>query len=124
MENVCARAGARPSGRTSTVAGALVSTQTGASSRPQKRTAGPRTRSLTGRHHIRVTRCSPALLLAVLALAGCGTTTGSDRPNEAATLLLDGRPGAIDSGIYLARERGYDEAEGVTLRVRPSPRGL
>ena len=60
-----------------------------------------------------------AALLAVLALAaGCGTTTGSDRPNEDATLLLDFTPNAVHVGIYLARQRAYDEAEGVRLRVR------
>jgi ABC-type nitrate/sulfonate/bicarbonate transport system substrate-binding protein len=69
-------------------------------------------------------RCPLVLLLALLALAGCGSTAGSDRPDQDATLLLDGRPSAIDSGIYLAHARGYDEAEGVALHVRPSTRGL
>ena len=60
-----------------------------------------------------------AALLAVLGLAvGCGTTTGGDRPNEDATLLLDFTPNAVHAGIYLATQRAYDEAEGVRLRVR------
>jgi putative hydroxymethylpyrimidine transport system substrate-binding protein len=60
-----------------------------------------------------------ALLAAVLALAGCGGTTGNDRPGGEATLLLDFTPNAVHSGIYLASERGYDDAEGVTLKIRP-----
>jgi ABC-type nitrate/sulfonate/bicarbonate transport system substrate-binding protein len=61
----------------------------------------------------------PALiaLLGVL-ISGCGGVTGGDRPNEDATLLLDSAPSAVHAGIYLATERGYDEAEGVTLEVR------
>ena len=63
---------------------------------------------------------SPSLLilLAALALAGCGGTTGDDRPDQTASLLLDFTPNAVHSGIYLAKQRGYDEAEGVTLKVR------
>lgn len=58
------------------------------------------------------------IVLAALALAGCGSTSGGDRPNQSASLLLDFTPNAVHSGIYMATERGYDEAEGVTLRVR------
>jgi ABC-type nitrate/sulfonate/bicarbonate transport system substrate-binding protein len=58
------------------------------------------------------------LLLAVALLAGCGSTTGNDRPDEDASLLLDFTPNAVHAGIYLATQRGYDEAEGVNLRVR------
>jgi putative hydroxymethylpyrimidine transport system substrate-binding protein len=57
-------------------------------------------------------------LAATLCVAGCGGTIGSDRPGEDATLLLDFTPNAVHAGIYLARERGFDEAEGVRLRVR------
>jgi putative hydroxymethylpyrimidine transport system substrate-binding protein len=61
------------------------------------------------------------LLLAiacVLAVAGCGSTGGTDRPNQDASLLLDFAPNAVHAGIYLATERDYDEAEGVNLEVR------
>lgn len=58
------------------------------------------------------------IILAALTLGGCGSTGGSDRPNQSASLLLDFTPNAVHSGIYLATQRGYDEAEGVTLRVR------
>jgi putative hydroxymethylpyrimidine transport system substrate-binding protein len=59
------------------------------------------------------------LALAVLTLiAGCGAAAGEDRPNEDATLLLDFTPNAVHAGIFLAHSRGYDEAEGVTLRIR------
>jgi ABC-type nitrate/sulfonate/bicarbonate transport system substrate-binding protein len=77
------------------------------------------TRRRIARHDNEAVRCALALALAVLlALAGCGGTTGSDRPNEDATLLLDSAPRAVHAGIYLAIERGYDEGEGVTLHVR------
>jgi putative hydroxymethylpyrimidine transport system substrate-binding protein len=55
----------------------------------------------------------PALLAAV---AGCGGA--GDRPEADATLLLDFEPNAVHSGIYSAVARGYDDAEGVHLRVR------
>jgi ABC-type nitrate/sulfonate/bicarbonate transport system substrate-binding protein len=59
-----------------------------------------------------------ALLAITLTIAGCGTTTGNDRPDVEASLLLDFTPNAVHSGIYLAHERGYDEAEGVTLAIK------
>jgi putative hydroxymethylpyrimidine transport system substrate-binding protein len=65
-----------------------------------------------------------ALLVAIaLAAAGCNRA-GEDRPNAAATLVLEARPSAVDAGIELAVARDFDGAEGVTLRVRaPSSRG-
>ncbi len=57
-------------------------------------------------------------LALVLAFAGCGTTTGSDRPEQEASLLLDFTPNGVHAGIYLATARGYDDAEGVQLDVR------
>jgi putative hydroxymethylpyrimidine transport system substrate-binding protein len=62
-----------------------------------------------------------ALLAALIAsslVAACGGTTGSDRPERSATLLLDFHPNAVHAGIYLALERDFDGAEGVQLRVR------
>jgi ABC-type nitrate/sulfonate/bicarbonate transport system substrate-binding protein len=53
-----------------------------------------------------------------VALAGCGTSAADRTPNQAATLLLDSRPNAVHSGIYMAVARGYDQALGVTLHVR------
>jgi ABC-type nitrate/sulfonate/bicarbonate transport system substrate-binding protein len=62
-----------------------------------------------------------ALLLALLATlaTGCATSSTSDdrRPDQDAELLLDFAPNAIHAGIYLALQRGYDEAEGVHLDV-------
>ena len=58
------------------------------------------------------------LLLVLVALAGCGGTTGEDRPDEPATLLLDFTPNAVHAGIYVASARGFDTAEGVKLRIR------
>ncbi|WP_187369438.1 ABC transporter substrate-binding protein [Baekduia soli] len=63
---------------------------------------------------------SAALTAALLlAMAGCGATSHSDsRPDQDARLLLDFAPNAVHAGIYLALQRGYDEAEGVHLRVQ------
>jgi ABC-type nitrate/sulfonate/bicarbonate transport system substrate-binding protein len=58
------------------------------------------------------------LLLVVLVAAGCGSSSDGDRPGKEATLLLDFTPNAVHSGLYLATEREYDEAEGVELEVR------
>jgi len=57
-----------------------------------------------------------ALLAALVAVTGCGG--GNDRPETDATLLLDFEPNAVHAGIYSAVARGYDDAEGVRLRVR------
>jgi ABC-type nitrate/sulfonate/bicarbonate transport system substrate-binding protein len=57
------------------------------------------------------------LLVLVLALGGCGGGE-IDRPETGATLILDFAPNAVHSGIYSAVARGYDDAEGVQLRVR------
>ena len=66
-------------------------------------------------------RTAPLAALAAVALvllAGCGGVTGSDRPDTRATLLLDFQPNGVHAGIYLAAQRGYDDAEGVALRIR------
>jgi len=62
----------------------------------------------------------PLLLLAVaaaLVLGGCSRAS-EDRPNRSATVVLDFQPNAVHAGIYLALERDYDDAEGVTLNVQ------
>jgi ABC-type nitrate/sulfonate/bicarbonate transport system substrate-binding protein len=53
-----------------------------------------------------------------LALSGCGGAAGEDRPDRAATLLLDFQPNGVHAGIFSAARRGYDDAEGVHLAVR------
>jgi putative hydroxymethylpyrimidine transport system substrate-binding protein len=58
-----------------------------------------------------------ALACAAL-LAACGGSSGDERPNADATLLLDFTPNAAHAGIYSAVARGFDDAEGVHLRVR------
>jgi putative hydroxymethylpyrimidine transport system substrate-binding protein len=64
-------------------------------------------------------RARIALIAALAALAaGCGSTTGEDRPGAEATLLLDFTPNAVHAGLYMATERGYDEAEGVELEIQ------
>lgn len=60
----------------------------------------------------------PLLLAVATILAGCGTT-GTDRSGRDVTLALDRPPNAADAGIYLAVQRGFDEAEGVMLHPTP-----
>jgi ABC-type nitrate/sulfonate/bicarbonate transport system substrate-binding protein len=55
-------------------------------------------------------------VLAVGLLAGCGGGAGSGEFGDV-TLALDSPPNANDVGVYLASARGYDEAEGITLRI-------
>jgi ABC-type nitrate/sulfonate/bicarbonate transport system substrate-binding protein len=55
-------------------------------------------------------------LIAAVAVGGC--SHGSEgRPDQSAKLVLDFQPNAVHAGIYLALERDYDGAEGVTLSV-------
>lgn len=64
---------------------------------------------------------SAALLTAAglaLATAGCGGASTPDRPELEATLVLAGRPQALDAPIATAVERGFDGAEGVHFLVR------
>lgn len=66
-------------------------------------------------------RLLPLLALlgaAVLSACGLGGSDTHDRPNAEATLLLDFTPNAAHAGIYSAVARGFDDAEGVQLRVR------
>ncbi len=63
-------------------------------------------------------RTAALLVLAATVAAGCGQAS-RDRPERAASLVLDFQPNAVHAGIYLAIERDFDEAEGVQLRVRP-----
>jgi ABC-type nitrate/sulfonate/bicarbonate transport system substrate-binding protein len=60
------------------------------------------------------------LLVAALLLGGCGTTGATDRTDADLTLLLGSPPTGVHAGIFLAVERGYDEAEGIKLTVRRS----
>ena len=61
-----------------------------------------------------------AVLLGALALLASGCARGGeDRPDQSATLVLDFQPNAVHAGIYLALERDFDDAEGVTLHVQP-----
>ncbi|MEA2168743.1 MAG: hypothetical protein QOF76_2043 [Solirubrobacteraceae bacterium] len=59
------------------------------------------------------------MLVAGLVLAGCGA--GSSTSSDAdITLLLGHAPSAADAGIFLAVERGFDEAQGVRVEIRRS----
>jgi ABC-type nitrate/sulfonate/bicarbonate transport system substrate-binding protein len=61
------------------------------------------------------------LIACALGAAGCAGSSGDGldgRPEADARLMLAGRPAAVDAGIYLARERGYDESEGLRLQVQ------
>ena len=59
-----------------------------------------------------------AALATVALLGACGGESGDARPNVEATLMLDFTPNAAHAGIYSAVARGFDDAEGVALRVR------
>lgn len=61
-------------------------------------------------------RTLPVVL--ALLLSGCGAASGPGRVDEDVTLLLGTKPAGVHAGIYLAAERGYDEAEGIELTVR------
>lgn len=61
----------------------------------------------------------PPLLAAAILLAGCGGAA-PDRSGRDVTLAI-AKPGAAHAGIYLAVERGFDEAEGVLLHPTASP---
>jgi putative hydroxymethylpyrimidine transport system substrate-binding protein len=58
-----------------------------------------------------------ALLSALVAGCGGSSTSSDTRPDQDAGLLLDFAPNAVHAGIYLALQRGYDDAEGVHLDV-------
>ena len=53
-----------------------------------------------------MSRLKALLCAALLVLAGCGGTSGGDRPNQEASLLLDFTPNGVHAGIYLATPRG------------------
>jgi len=55
---------------------------------------------------------------AALAAAGCARQGERDRPEQAATVVLDARPDAVHAGIYLTVARDFARAEGVALVVR------
>ena len=59
-----------------------------------------------------------ALLATAVLLTACGGDATDDRPNADATLMLDFTPNAAHAGIYSAVAHGFDDAEGVHLRVR------
>jgi len=71
-----------------------------------------------------VRRLAGLLVVAAVGLlvAGCGAAPSDSRPDRDATLLLDFAPNAVHAGLYLALERGYDDAEGVHLRVQTPER--
>jgi hypothetical protein len=63
-------------------------------------------------------RLSPVLAL-VLVLAACGGTQSRNQFGEV-PLVLGSQPSADDVGVFLATQRDYDTAEGVTLEVERS----
>jgi ABC-type nitrate/sulfonate/bicarbonate transport system substrate-binding protein len=61
---------------------------------------------------------SAALACAALLGAGCGAGSPGTVAGEDVSLLLDFAPNAVHSGIYLTRQRGYDEALGARIEIR------
>ncbi|HEY4279152.1 MAG TPA: hypothetical protein VGM91_13100 [Conexibacter sp.] len=58
------------------------------------------------------------LLPLVALLAACGGAGFPDRPNADATIVLAGAPDALDAPLATTVQRGFDEAEGVTLTLK------
>jgi len=56
------------------------------------------------------------VLALVTAIAGCGGARSTGSFGDV-SLSLGSPPGVNDVGVYLAQARGFDEAEGVTLKV-------
>jgi ABC-type nitrate/sulfonate/bicarbonate transport system substrate-binding protein len=56
------------------------------------------------------------VLLLVTAFAGCGGA-GSAGSFGDVKVALNSPPGANDAGVYMAQARGFDEAEGVSLKL-------
>jgi ABC-type nitrate/sulfonate/bicarbonate transport system substrate-binding protein len=69
----------------------------------------------------RVLALLPVLAICAL-LAACGNSE-SDRGSRPVSLTLDFTPNAVHSGIYLAHQRGFDEAEGVPLQIHEPSSG-
>jgi putative hydroxymethylpyrimidine transport system substrate-binding protein len=72
----------------------------------------------------RATTMAVTALVAALALTGCGGASKAPSPTahdssaaQSASLVLDFTPNAIHTGIYLAKARHYDTANGVNLHV-------
>jgi ABC-type nitrate/sulfonate/bicarbonate transport system substrate-binding protein len=65
------------------------------------------------------------LLLVAFVLAACGEDDGAGKEDstQPVRLVLDFAPNAVHAGTYLAQERGYDRAAGVTLAVRAPSSG-
>lgn len=74
---------------------------------------------LRGRMCPRRPRFVVTLAVVACVLAGCGGAATPDRPELDATLVLAGRPQALDAPIATAVERNFDGAEGVHFVVRP-----
>jgi NitT/TauT family transport system substrate-binding protein/putative hydroxymethylpyrimidine transport system substrate-binding protein len=62
-------------------------------------------------------RLLSALVLAAVALAGCGSSGSGATVRRSATLVLDFTPNAVHAGIYTALARRYDLQAGVRLHV-------
>src|SRR3954468_11394025 len=58
----------------------------------------------------------PPLFAVAIALAGCGA---ADQAGSDVSLALR-PPGAVDAGIYLATQRGFDSAVGAAIHPQPA----
>jgi putative hydroxymethylpyrimidine transport system substrate-binding protein len=59
-----------------------------------------------------------ALIVASLALAGCGGDSGSSGSARSATIAIDFTPNAVHAPIYAARRQGFDRDHGIRLTIR------
>jgi ABC-type nitrate/sulfonate/bicarbonate transport system substrate-binding protein len=53
-----------------------------------------------------------------LSICGCGVSGPTGSADDELTLLLGTKPAGVHAGIYLAAQRGFDEAEGIDLTIR------
>src|SRR4051812_48643224 len=64
-----------------------------------------------------VVRRLTAVVLAALALAGCGGN-GDSGSTQPATIAIDFTPNAVHAPIYAAARNGYDRKHGIKLTIR------
>ena len=64
------------------------------------------------------------LMAALLALPGCGNTPPTRQtPLQKVTVLLDWFPNTNHTGLYVAQQQGYYQAEGLDVEIIQPPEG-
>ncbi|MDO9533869.1 MAG: ABC transporter substrate-binding protein [Bacillota bacterium] len=68
------------------------------------------------KHKILVLTLGVIGILSLLVLAGCATTTSSD-DLEKITITLDWTPNTNHTGLFVAKDKGFYEAEGLDVEI-------